>query len=344
MQENGVGVEALTPAALGDRYPALETSGIEVAGLARDAGVLDPDEVVATLAETAGKAGATIELARRSPSIRRRPSRQRTRFGRSTRWSSRPARNEAARRRCRRLARAESLPGAGPRDRTGRCNAAVVLRRDTRVLLAAKGRRATGRQRRTRGRPDGLEPGRGRRVRHSDLDRVEQTAALDASRDRAWAGLCTATPDGTPWLGKSPTDSAWPLAGRATDSCARRRWATISPQTFSIARTRFQNTCLVASTRHGSTAPKNSPRWTTRRVTGTSDYAARRSIRRFGVVVFALVSCVVTSSTSAVSLSASASVTSQSRYRRLHRRHPLLRPRRGPCRLSGRGRGACRYS
>ncbi len=74
MQENGVGVEALTPAALGDRYPALETSGIEVAGLARDAGVLDPDEVVATLAEQPAKRVRPSRLAPRSPSIRRRPS------------------------------------------------------------------------------------------------------------------------------------------------------------------------------------------------------------------------------------------------------------------------------
>jgi sarcosine oxidase subunit beta len=213
MQENGVGVEALTPAALGDRYPALETSGIEVAGLARDAGVLDPDEVVATLAETAREAGATIETG--TPVSLDSPATVETA-------------NEAR-------AFDAVIVAAGPQTKP--------LVADVGVSLALKAYRAQAivtdpfdaalpsfydatREFYWRPKGDALLVGNGaHEVDPTDwnpdadaefvtrsLDRVEQTAALTPACDRAWAGLCTATPDGAPLAGQV-ADGLWVATG-----------------------------------------------------------------------------------------------------------------------------------
>ena len=213
MQKNGVAVEALTPAELGDRYTALDTSGIKVAGLARDAGVLDPDGVVATLAETARKAGATIETG--TPVT---------------------------------LASTTTIETA---DDTQAFDAVVVaagpqtkpLVADVGVSLALKAYRAQAlvtepvdaalpsfydatREFYWRPKDDGLLVGDGAHETDltdwnpdadaefvaQSLNRVEQTVALTPSCDRAWAGLCTATPDGAPLAGQV-ADGLWVATG-----------------------------------------------------------------------------------------------------------------------------------
>ncbi|EMA06835.1 sarcosine oxidase subunit beta [Haloarcula vallismortis] len=213
MQRNGVAVEALTPAALGDRYPALCISSIEVAGLARDAGVLDPDEVVATLAEQARADGATVEtetpVSLASPTTVETPSEAR--------------------------AFDAVVVAAGPQTKP--------LVADIGVSLALKAYRAqalvTGpvdaelpsfydatREFYWRPKDDALLVGNGaHEVDPADwnpdadaefvtrsLDRVEQTSALTPACDRAWAGLCTATPDGAPLAGPV-ADGLWVATG-----------------------------------------------------------------------------------------------------------------------------------
>ena len=213
MQRNGVAVEALTPAALGDRYPALDTSGIEAVGLARDAGVLDPDAVVATLAEQARADGATIEtgipVSLSSPTTVETPAETRT--------------FDAV------------VVAAGPETKP--------LVADVGVSLALKAYRAQAlvtdpvdaalpsfydatREFYWRPKGDALLVGDGaHEVDPTDwtpaadaefvtrsLDRVGQATALTPASDRAWAGLCTATPDGAPLAGHV-ADGLWVATG-----------------------------------------------------------------------------------------------------------------------------------
>jgi len=75
------------------------------------------------------------------------------------------------------------------------------------------------------------------------LDAVGEDRAVGADGpavECAWAGLCTATPDGDPLVsGQSatpPTACLSPPAGRATGSCARQRSASSSPKGVGITR------------------------------------------------------------------------------------------------------------
>jgi len=61
MQDRGVDADTLAPAALADRYPALDTDGVVAAAVANAAGTVEPDAVVARLADRAKAAGATIQ-------------------------------------------------------------------------------------------------------------------------------------------------------------------------------------------------------------------------------------------------------------------------------------------
>lgn len=61
MRENGVAAEYVDPATLGERYPAIATDDVVAAGVATDAGLVDPDAVVETLADRARRAGVTVE-------------------------------------------------------------------------------------------------------------------------------------------------------------------------------------------------------------------------------------------------------------------------------------------
>jgi sarcosine oxidase subunit beta len=213
MQRNGVAVEALTPAELGDRYPALDTGGIEVAGLARDAGVLDPDAVVATLTEAAREAGVIIETG--TPVSLASSTTVETPDGTRT--------FDAV------------IVAAGPQTKP--------LVADVGVSLALKAYRAQAlvtnpvdaalpsfydatREFYWRPKADALLVGDGAHevdptewdpeadaefVTRS-LDRVEQATGLSPACDRAWAGLCTATPDGAPLAGQV-ADGLWVATG-----------------------------------------------------------------------------------------------------------------------------------
>jgi len=61
MQDRGVGVDLLDGATLGQEFPDLVTDDIERAAVARNAGVLDPESFTETMAERAREAGATVQ-------------------------------------------------------------------------------------------------------------------------------------------------------------------------------------------------------------------------------------------------------------------------------------------
>ncbi|AUG48133.1 sarcosine oxidase [Haloarcula taiwanensis] len=213
MQRNGVAVKALTPTALGDRYPALDTSGIEVAGLARDAGVLDPDEVVATLAERAEENGATIET--HTPVSLGSPTSVET----ADQTRAFDAVVIAAGPRTKSLV---ATVGVSLALKTYRAQALVTEPVDATLpsfydatrefywrpkadaLLVGDGAHETD--------PTDWNPDADAEFVTRTLDRVEQASALTPACDRAWAGLCTATPDGAPLAGQV-ADGLWVATG-----------------------------------------------------------------------------------------------------------------------------------
>ncbi|MDG5775843.1 FAD-dependent oxidoreductase [Haloarculaceae archaeon H-GB1-1] len=60
MREHGCRVSLLDPAALGERFPTLETDDVVVAAVAENAGVLSPETYVETMAARARVAGVTL--------------------------------------------------------------------------------------------------------------------------------------------------------------------------------------------------------------------------------------------------------------------------------------------
>jgi len=213
MQKNGIAVEALTPAELGDRYLTLDTGGIEVAGLARDAGVLDPDAVVSTLAERARADGASIEtgaaVSLTSPTTIETPD------------GTRPFDAVVV------AAGPETKPlvadvGVSLSLKAYRAQALVTDSVDavlpsfydaTRefywrpkdgALLVGDGAHEVD--------PADWNPDADAEFVDRSLNRVEEAAALTPACDRAWAGLCTATPDGAPLAGQV-ADGLWVATG-----------------------------------------------------------------------------------------------------------------------------------
>jgi len=213
MQSNGVAVEALTPAALGDRYPALDTSGIEVAGLARDAGVLDPDEVVATLAEQARADSATIEtetpVSLTSPTTVETPSETRTfdAVVAAAGLETKPLVADIGVSLALKTYRAQALV-TEPVDATlpsfYDATREFYWRPKADALLLGDGAHEVD--------PMDWNPDADAEFVTRSLDRVEEATALAPASDRAWAGLCTATPDGAPLAGQV-ADGLWVATG-----------------------------------------------------------------------------------------------------------------------------------
>jgi len=202
MRDGGVDATTLSADSLAERYPALDTSGVRVAGLARDAGLVDPEAVVRGLADRAMAAGARLEPG--TPVSLTDPTTLSTPEG--------PRSFDAV------------VVAAG--------SATDDLVADVGVALAVKPYRAQAlvtdsvdaslpafydatREFYWRPRGDGLLVGDGAHEldgegwdRDADdgfveatLARVRATTELHPATDRSWAGLCTATPDGDPLAG-----------------------------------------------------------------------------------------------------------------------------------------------
>lgn len=202
MRTHGRNVAVIDPADLGERYPHLETSDVDVAAIAREAGYVDPGEYAAAIVKRLDerdvdvRTGATVSLA-----------------GPNTVESDAGTETFDA-----------VLVAAGPTTKP------IVA--DADVALALKAYRAqalvTEELRATlpitydatqhvywRPRDGGLLVGDGAHAVdptdweedaddsfvRSALERVRTATGLDPEVDRAWAGLCTATPDRNPLLG-----------------------------------------------------------------------------------------------------------------------------------------------
>jgi sarcosine oxidase subunit beta len=202
MRALGLDVEELSPATLGERYPALETDGVVACAVANAAGTVEPDDVVAHLAERARSAGVTIESG--TPASLADPTTVETAEG--------VVSFDAV------------VVAAGP--------ATKPLVADLGVALALKTYRAqalvtepvaatlpslydASREFYWRPREDGLLVGDGAHAvdpqdcdpdadpsfLESALERLRAATTLDPDVSRSWAGPCTATPDRDPLVG-----------------------------------------------------------------------------------------------------------------------------------------------
>ncbi|WP_254522694.1 NAD(P)/FAD-dependent oxidoreductase [Natrinema caseinilyticum] len=210
MQENGTVAFEMDDGALADRFPALRTDDVELAGIAGAAGYVDPSAYTTCLAAAATGAGATLETD--TPvSIRTDPPRVVYSDGRTREFDA-------------------VLVAAGAHT--------AALLADAGVALAMKPYRvqalvadadfpepmcydATGGFY-VRPHADGILAGDGTETREADpagydrdadpafaddlLERIAHrvpsiASAGDARPERAWAGLCTATPDRDPLVG-----------------------------------------------------------------------------------------------------------------------------------------------
>ncbi|WP_424000058.1 NAD(P)/FAD-dependent oxidoreductase [Haloarcula salina] len=213
MRANGVAVETLSPAALGERYPALVTDGVEVAGLARDAGLLDPERVVSTLADCAREAGATIETGTAaslaSPTTVETGGETRdfdavvVAAGQATAplvatvgvsLAVKPYRAQAM----------ETDPVAAELPSFYDATAEFYWRPNGDGLLVGNGAHEVD--------PTDWSRDADPEFVERSLQRVVRATTLDPECERSWAGLCTATPDGDPLVGRVG-DGLWVATG-----------------------------------------------------------------------------------------------------------------------------------
>ncbi|WP_049926525.1 NAD(P)/FAD-dependent oxidoreductase [Halopiger goleimassiliensis] len=207
MQEEGVVAFELDADALADRFPAVRTDDVAVAAVAGAAGYTDPATYTACLAAAATGAGATLET--ETPvSVRTDPPRVVPEDG--------PAHEVDA-----------VLVAAGARTKRLLAEAGLeIAMKPYRVqALVADGDlpepmcydASAGFY--VRPHPDGVLAGDGTEEREADPDEYDRDANpgfpddlreriehrfpdLELDVDRAWAGLCTATPDRDPLVGR----------------------------------------------------------------------------------------------------------------------------------------------
>ncbi|WP_324756776.1 NAD(P)/FAD-dependent oxidoreductase [Haloarcula sp. GH36] len=202
MQSHGLAVSRLAPAELADRYPALDTETVVTAGIADDAGLLDPDAVVEFLAERARAAGAAIrtgtEVSLTGPRTVETPSGTDTvdavvvAAGHATA----PLVGEIGVPLALETYRAQAL-------RTDAVGATLPALYDATAefywrpqeegLLVGDGAHAAT--------PEGWNSDADPSFVSGALERVADATTLSPTAIRSWAGLCTATPDRDPLVG-----------------------------------------------------------------------------------------------------------------------------------------------
>jgi len=213
MQTLGRDVAEIAPERLTERYPTLSVDGIAAAGIARSAGTLDPDAVIEWVADRARSAGVTIRL--ETPASLAEPTVVETAAGTDS--------FDAV------------VVAAGPETKPLVADVGVSLALKTyrAQLLATDSFEGTlpsiydaTTEFYWRPSGDGLLVGDGtsevdpddwRRAAdpsfvESTLERVRKATSLDPTSERAWAGLCTATPDRDPLVG-AVADGLWVATG-----------------------------------------------------------------------------------------------------------------------------------
>ncbi|WP_101296244.1 NAD(P)/FAD-dependent oxidoreductase [Halegenticoccus soli] len=216
MRRRGRDVSPLSPAELGERFPTL-TGGAEAAAVAENAGWTDPGNYVSMMADRAAAAGARFETGAAADVLLDPPGvaagGERERFD-------------------------AVLVAAGAHTKRVLADAGVAVPlKPYRVQALTGGARYDGPMCYDatagiyfRPHPTGLLAGDGTEPVEADPDAWDRTAdgwfveairsglreraGYDLRVERAWAGLCTATPDGNPLLGELGSEGAPPGAER----------------------------------------------------------------------------------------------------------------------------------
>ncbi|MFC7019952.1 MULTISPECIES: NAD(P)/FAD-dependent oxidoreductase [Haloarcula] len=215
MQALGRAVDHADGATLADRYPALETETITAAGVATDAGLLDPERVVETLAARAREAGATLEsgtpvsLSAADPRTLSTPAGE-ERFDAvvvAAGWATRrllAAADVAIALKTYRAQVLETTPVDATLPSLYDATREFYWRPRGGGLLVGDGAHEAS--------PDGWNRDADPSFLESALGRLGATTTLDPGVARSWAGLCTATPDRDPLVGRV-ADGLWVATG-----------------------------------------------------------------------------------------------------------------------------------
>ncbi len=207
MQENGIVALEATGDDLADRFPSLRTDDVEVAGIAGGAGYTDPATYTACLAAAANGAGAALE-SETPVEVRTDPSRVVLEDGTE-----------------REVDAVVVTAGAHTKRLLADAGVSISMKPYRVQALVASGDLAEPMcydatdSFYLRPHPDGLLVGNGTEYVEADPDDYERDADPDFANDllarvehrlpeadleleRAWAGLCTATPDRDPLVGE----------------------------------------------------------------------------------------------------------------------------------------------
>lgn len=207
MRGHGRLVETVTPEELGDRFPELRTDDVAAAAVASNAGWTDPGSYVATMAERARESGAelrTNEVARVDPDgpgvlagdgtaateydavvVTAGAHTKRVLADAGIRIPLKPYRVQA-------LVSGTAYDGPMCYDAT----AGAYFRPHPTGLLGGDGTVPVGAD------PDDWDREADDRFVDEFGETLRHRADHDPAVERAWAGLCTATPDGDPLLGE----------------------------------------------------------------------------------------------------------------------------------------------
>ncbi len=218
MRANGRDVELLAPGDLADRFPAVRADDVAVAAVAHDAGHTDPGSYAAAMVDRATSAGVRSHFGR-AVGVGLDPPRVLTGDAAGKRRGSEETAHEfdallvAAGAHTGKLLSAAGVPlalkayrvqaltagvdGAYDRPTVYDATGGFYVRPHPAGLLAGDGTEPVGID------PDGYDPDADPEFRREFPGRIRDRLSGSPSLgvDRAWAGLCTATPDRNPLLG-----------------------------------------------------------------------------------------------------------------------------------------------
>ncbi|MBX0286111.1 FAD-binding oxidoreductase [Halomicroarcula sp. F28] len=214
MRALGLDVEEITPEALGERYPAVETGGLAACAVANDAGTVAPDAVVDHLADRARAVGATVytgtPVSLADPTTVAMPDGRETTFD-AVVVAAGPATKPLLAALDIPLAletyRAQVLvtePVAAALPSLYDASREFYWRPRDGGILVGDGAHAVD--------PAEWDPAADPEFVQSTRERFRGATALDPAVGRSWAGLCTATPDRDPLVGQV-ADGCWVATG-----------------------------------------------------------------------------------------------------------------------------------